>query len=200
MARRQTSSASLVRISTSSGIVRVKKKTIYGLSPERLARILALAARPGDSAKSSPSEPTPAEVLQGILSAGPPLDPSAPNSLPTILDWPCREVLTAARRKIGELLLDPETDLEILRALKEYGKTLAGRRRTESQQIAATAIYYAAIASALVFHDRRITRLSCQKLHEAFTRLEGEQWVPSELKDLLRRAGAECRQEIEDQQ
>jgi len=100
---------------TSCGVVRGKEKTTCGLSPRRLARILAIGSRPGDARNSSPSNPTPAEVLQDILSIELPLGPSSPSSLPAILDRPCREVLTAARRTIGDLLLDAETDLEILR-------------------------------------------------------------------------------------
>jgi len=81
--------------------------------------------------------------------------------------------------------------------VKEYSKTLASRGRPKANQLAGKAIYYAAIASALVFHDRRITQPSYEKLQEAYARLDEKPWGFSKLNELFRRVRAVCRQEME---
>lgn len=55
-------------------------------------------------------------------------------------------------------------------------------------------IYYAAIVSALVFHEQKITRHSYEKLQEALTDLDEKQWIPSDLKDLFKKAKAACQE------
>jgi hypothetical protein len=51
-----------------------------------------------------------------------------------------------------------------------------------------------AIASALVFHQHKISHHSYEKLDKAFTQLERKPWVWPELKDLLAKARAICQQ------
>jgi hypothetical protein len=133
----------------------LKKKTTYGLSPRQLIRLLAIGRKGGDAPIGASVSKTPAEILGGILSSTLPLDPDSPNSLPVVLDWTGRKVLSASGRKIGDLLVEPKTDLEILRGLKEYGKTLASGTSAKAKQVAATAIYYAAIASVLVCQQHK---------------------------------------------
>jgi hypothetical protein len=96
--------------------------------------------------------------------------------------------------RIEEILLDSKTDLAVIKALKDYYKKLVHGADSEQKQMAATVIYYAAIASALVFHRQKITNLSYHKLEKAYTDLEKEPWAPSELKDLFSRARAVCQQ------
>jgi hypothetical protein len=96
---------------------------------------------------------------------------------------------------MSDLLLTPSTDLTVLETLKNYAKELARSGGPEAKQTAATVIYYAAIASALVFHSHKITRHSYEKLHRAYTELEQKPWIPSELMGLFGRALALCQQE-----
>jgi hypothetical protein len=79
-----------------------------------------------------------------------------------------------------------------LKALKDRGKALARTASTASERAAGTALYYGAIAAALVRHRHRITQLSCATLAEGFTDLEGRGWVPAELKELFRGARGAC--------
>ena len=171
----------------------MKKKTTYGLSPRRLTRLLAIGKKGGDAPTGTGVSKTPAEILRGILSSTLPLDPDSPNSLPVVLDWTGRKVLSASGRKIGDLLVDTKTDLEVLRGLKEYGKTMASGTSVKAKQVAATAIYYAAIASVLVFHEHKISHHSYERLDKAFTKLERKSWVSPELKDFFGKAQAFCR-------
>ena len=69
-----------------------------------------------------------------------------------------------------------------------------GRGGTEADQATATVVYYAAIASALLFHQRRITEHTYDKLEKAYGDLEQKDWIPSELKELFRKAKAACQE------
>jgi len=86
------------------------------------------------------------------------------------------------------------TDSAIIEALKDYGKELIRRSVTEAKEAAATLIYYAAIANALMSHQDKITQHSYEKLKEAYAELERRQWIPFDLKGLFRRAKAPCQQ------
>jgi len=170
----------------------VKEETTSGVSPRRLARLLALGVQHGSNNPGGGR--TPAGVLQEILDTQLPLDSTLPNSLAAVLNWTSDEVLSAGGRTIRELLLDPETHLVVIKTLKDYGKGLVRRAGPNAKETAATVIYYAAIASALVFHGRRITQHSYRTLYEAYTELRRRSWVPSELKDLFEKARRICRE------
>jgi hypothetical protein len=175
----------------------MKKGTAYGLSPDQLARLLSMGLQRTGGQKGGGSNPTAAQVLEDILSAELPLDPSLPDSLPTVLNWPPDQVLAAAGRSMSDLLLDSSTDLAVFKTLKEYAKGLIRRGGPDAKQAAATVIYYAAIAGALVFHNQRITEHSYEKLQRAYAQLEQKPWIPSELKDLFQKARAICQQDKE---
>ncbi len=170
-----------------------KEETTYGLSPKHLARLLAIGLEKDDGENKLGDTRTPAEELEEILSRRLSLDPATPDSMPAILNRPCGELLPAAGRSMGNVLLDPATDLAIIRTLKDYGKQLV-RRGLEGKRAAAIVIYYAAIASALLFHNHKITQHSYEKLEKAYTDLEQKPWVPPELKELFQKARTLCQE------
>jgi hypothetical protein len=172
----------------------VKDDTTYGLAPERLARLLAFGLQ-GAGANGAPdASRSPAEDLKDMLTCPLPLDPGLPNSLPAVLRWTSDEVLAAAGRSMGNLLLDSATSLSVIRTLKDYAKKLVHRGASEAKQAAALVVYYASIANALVFHRQKITQHSYRALDEAYGELEQKPSVPPELKDLFEKAQAICRQ------
>ncbi|MDP2897086.1 MAG: hypothetical protein Q8Q12_11105 [bacterium] len=168
----------------------MKEETTYGVSPKRLVRLLAIGLEKNDGENNLGDMRTPADELRDMLGAKLPLDPAKSDSLPAILKRPCDEMLSAYGQTIGYLLLSPKTDLNVIRTLKDYFKELVSRRPPNAKQAAAIVVYYAAIASALVFHRQKISRHSYDKLHQAYTELEQKPWVPSELKCLFEKAGA----------
>jgi hypothetical protein len=170
----------------------VKEDTNSGLSPRQLARLLATGVEGVQEQKNPGSNRSPEEILRKMLSGELPLDAAIPDSLPVVLNWPSDQVLAAAGRSMSDLLLNSSTDLTVLKTLKDYAKELARRREPEAKQAAATVLYYAAIAGALVFHEQRITEHSYRKLYEAYDELEGTQWIPRELKDLFKKARTVC--------
>jgi len=172
----------------------VKDKTTFGLSPERLARLLAIGLESSEGQHNSGATRSPADVLQEMLTGKLPLDLAMPDSLPAVLKRPCDELLAVAGRTMCDVLLNSGTDLAVIKALKNYGKELVRCGGPKAKQAAATVIYYAAIGSALVFHQNRITGHSYEKLEETYADLQQRPWIPSELKDLFRRALAICQQ------
>ena len=172
----------------------MKKETTYGLTPRRLARLLSLGLRKSRGRKGARQDQTPAVALRERLSRKLVLDPTVSDSLPAVLNRPCHELFPAADRTMSDLLTDSRTDPAVIRAIKDYAGELARRSGPEAKQAAAIVIYYAAIAAALVFHNQSITDHSYEKLHDAYGKLEQEPWIPSELKDLFRKAHALCEQ------
>jgi hypothetical protein len=96
-----------------------------------------------------------------------------------------------------DVLLSEQSDLHAIRAIKDFHKGLAASRRSEAERAAAVAIYYATIASALVFHGHKITRHSIGSLAKSFETLVAEPWMPAELSGHFSRAMALCRNQTD---
>ncbi len=95
-------------------------------------------------------------------------------------------------KAIGKTLQDPEGDVTILRKVKDHGKKLSDNAEAKAEYHVANTIYYAAIASALVFHNKRITKFSYKDLRKYFRHLDKEKWIPEALRALFSRAAEYC--------
>lgn len=164
---------------------------ISALRPDQLADLL----------KVQPDEAVPWLVGDGQsvdalfrtkLSVPVPLDPSQPDSLPAVLGRPCEEM--GGYCSFGELLADPQADVAAFRTLKNYAKALARRSRCFAAEATTTALYYAAIAAALVHRDARITRHGYDAVERYLEQMTKQPWLPADLKVLFRKAGDLCRQ------
>jgi hypothetical protein len=94
---------------------------------------------------------------------------------------------------IGELLQDPKTSVAMLKEIKQYAKAQGSQTASEREKDVFLAIYFAAIAAALVYHRERITEHSHERLTQFFDSFAQAAWVPVDLADLLRRAAGLCR-------
>jgi len=162
------------------------------LTPTQLARLLAIGTRKNADPRPGDPAPTTADALRALLAGEPSLDAEDPDSVPAVLQRPCDELRSAAGRNIETLILDPATELDTVRTLKDYAKALARHEGPPARHAAATALYYAAIASAMLFRGQRITQLSYGRLRQAFADLAAKEWMPVELKDLLAEARSAC--------
>ena len=95
-------------------------------------------------------------------------------------------------RPLGGLLLSPETKLEHLMAIKEHAKKMMTTAETDAKYEARAVIYYSAIASALVFHNRKITTHSNQDLEDSFLALVERDWIQADLSQLLKKGQEIC--------
>lgn len=131
-------------------------------------------------------------LLRDLLSDVLPLSPEVLETLPGILQRLHREMPRMEGQSLFALLTDPDTSVKDLRAIKEYAKARTAAAKTEAQYEAAGAVYYGAIAAALVFHDERLTRSSYQQLRESFSLLNTKAWIAPELQRLFEQAQEHC--------
>ncbi|MHC4109504.1 MAG: hypothetical protein ACYSUY_00415 [Planctomycetota bacterium] len=172
-----------------------KESTAFGLSPEQLAHLLKIGSDTSHADNEVDREQKKTELLHDWLTATLPLDAAIAKALPTILRRLCQELRPLAGKAFGDLLKDPKTDIAAIRKIKDYSKKMVGCAKSETEHDAATAIYYAAIASALVFHNQRITKFSYESLNNSFSTLTGHNWLTPDLAQLLKEASEFCREE-----
>ena len=154
------------------------KKTTYGSDPERLAAFFRIGTEPSDDSMT-PSEAREdylGRKLHGVL----PLTQAQVNDL-AMLVGEVRQHLPLDGRALGEVLLDKDTDLVVLSQIKEHGKELSKAVDSEIEHDVGLTLYYAAIASAILFRDQRITSHSHSALAEAFGRLVRKRWMDPKL-------------------
>jgi hypothetical protein len=98
-----------------------------------------------------------------------------------------------AGRSVRDLLLDPDTDLGVLRRLKTLYKEQNAMAANRPEQDVATTLYYAAVAAGLAYHHRRLSSYSSSELAKALADLSRKSWVAQDLKALFNKAGQVCK-------
>ena len=161
------------------------KTTTFGQTPEGLARLLEI----GVEADGGVSPDDARERLLSARLAGPVPGGAAFRDLQAALDRLGQHVCSLQGKTLSDALLDGNTDLPALKAIKDYAKKLASTEDDEVEHTVAIAIYFAAISSALLFHDAKITSYSYDSLADALRRLVGKPWS-----DQLRHHFAQARQ------
>jgi hypothetical protein len=127
-----------------------------------------------------------------------PLDPTVAHTLPESLSHVLEQFSPLTGCSIGGLLLDPDTDPAVVWQIKDRYREKAQSGPSEPERQVATAIYYAAIAHALLFHENslflenRITTFSYKELDGHFSQLLNIRWLTPELIGLFKRAHAIC--------
>ncbi|MCU0917712.1 MAG: hypothetical protein MUC88_24590 [Planctomycetes bacterium] len=169
-----------------------KKSSTFGLPRDQLAELWTL----GEDLPPAPAAPGPApdrtSLLRTHLAESLPLEAGLARLLPKILTAVCEKLQPFAGGCCGVLLVNPQTELSVLRAIKDLHKQRAAAAEVGPLQDVAAAIYYAAIASALVHHAVRITKLSYDSLARSFASLSQSDWLPPDLQTLLTQAHQEC--------
>ena len=152
------------------------------LHPVRLARLLAIGEEDAALLPASRARLSAEACLLEWLSSVPPSDGRSR----------LQSVPAATERTVRDLLFDSKTECGVLIAVKEDAKRRTGRAAGQAERAAATAVYYAAIAAALLYHGRRITRHSYKSLSEGLAKLADKTWVPSDLCRLYGQARRAC--------
>ena len=164
-----------------------KESTTFGLSSKQLARLLNIGSDSRPSADGADEGQKKADLLHDWLAATLPLDAALENSLPAILRRLCQGLRPLAEKPFGELLTDPNTDIVAIRKIKGFGKKMVGAANSEAEHDVAAVVYYAAIASALLFHNQRITKFSHDSLESSFSALAEHTWLTPDLADLFKK-------------
>jgi hypothetical protein len=179
-----------------------KEPKTHDLAPEKLARLWNIGSDAciGGGDETGDRDDRYAELLCDWMTRQLPPDPEETQQLlsllPEALGELCQEVRPFSGDLIGSLLTQPDTDVRVLRRIKDYAKELGGSAAGPVEREAALAVYFAAIAAAQVFHDARISQYGDKKLQSAFEALSRRNAVPAGLRALFQRA---CRGKQEDE-
>ncbi|MDT8300202.1 MAG: hypothetical protein RQ760_01880 [Sedimentisphaerales bacterium] len=170
-----------------------KEPTTYGLNREKVVRILQIGSKKEELEHKPLIQENTAELLRDHL-AQPFLSDFTMNFCSSGLSKiPCHPAALIPLETIGDLLCDPNTTTSVLKRLKKFGRSLFSKGKIAPQRNVGLAIYYGAIANALIFHDVRITRLSYLDLHRSFMDLASKEWMPPQFQSLFRRAHEYCK-------
>ena len=157
------------------------KESTFGATVKGLAGLLGVGVGKDVPQDAASVDKAAGELLRARLAGTLPLDTAVVDALPAVLGKLQEELLPLAGKPLGEVLLDSDTELNAIKSIKDYGKKLAARRDSQADHSASIAIYFAAIASALLFHGEKITSYSYEHLRESFNELIEGTWIPSEL-------------------
>lgn len=102
-------------------------------------------------------------------------------------NWLARDIDPACRNAI-ELLTHSNVPLEHLRQAKHVFKTMRMIGETKADRRLGGQLYLAAIAAAIVYHDKRISRQSDRAMRRALTQMAEDKSVAPELQVLATNA------------
>jgi len=169
-----------------------KKSTTFGMGNKHLAKLLGLGVEQGPSGEPSVHE-IKADLLRASLRGTLPLDSAVVEALPALLGRLREEVLPLGGKPLGEVLLDERTELGLLDKIKEHWKGRSAAGSSEAAHAVGITIYFAAIASALLFHDTKITSYSYPFLAQSFETMTEKLWMAPELARHFSKARKLCK-------
>lgn len=173
-----------------------EKSRGLGVSPEELARLLNLGSDTVRAEEKVDQEQKKAKLLHDWLAATLPLEVVMVECLSNIFRRLCGDAQQFIGKPFGDLLTDPRTDILAIEKIKDYSKKLAIYAKSETGHDAAIVIYYAAIASALIFHNCRITKLSYESLRDSFSSLTESEWLTVDLIQFFKRSFVICQNKV----
>lgn len=107
---------------------------------------------------------------------------------PIIISQVAKRLKCFSGKPLRDILFDPSADIETIIILKDYAKKLSRQDTTDSDYAVAIAIYYAAIANAIVYHDKKITSHSNHYLLKFYSNMLEKRWLPGEIRTLYTKA------------
>lgn len=170
----------------------MEKKTTYGLRLDQMAGLFAIGAGEADPAATRGDEETLRDLLAEQLSCAEPKGSLLRDTLAMMIDRTGGPTGALAGKSLGEVLLNPPSDLGLLGTIKDCSKTLSCTLDSKTETALAKTVYFAATAAALVHHDRKITQSPYQTLAESLTMLIEKRWMAPELVELFSRARQIC--------
>ena len=170
----------------------MENKSTNRLKPDQLARLLSISTEETDSVHIVCDDKATAELLRNKLKSTLPKDSFLLESLLIVMERLGCDMRGQVGKPLGDVLLDPAADISMLRAIKDYSKKFSSSLVSETETAVAITIYYAALASALLYHDKKITQYSYKTLGQYFALLVKKKWMTPELIDLFSKAHSIC--------
>ena len=172
------------------------------LTSQQRTRLLKLGLLCDASEAYTDSEEEKADLLYDTLVGTLPVDGTTVASLPPALRSLSGRLHSVAGEPLVELLQNPSTDIPVLEKIKKHAKDCAEQSGTSSKSGAEKdvflAIYFAAIASALLFHNKKITQHSYKNLRRFFSFYADKNWVLDELRSHFKKAHEYCQNRQDD--
>jgi hypothetical protein len=170
----------------------MENESTHGLRLDQLAGLLSLGVEDPGPAEADVYDEKMAGLLREQLSGVLPRNMLLFDALVMMMGRLGCDVRCLAGRSLLEVLRNPQSDLGLLQAIKDCSKKLSFGLDSKTEATLATIIYYAALASALVYHHRKITRYSCEELDRSFATFAAKKWMGPELSELFSRARRVC--------
>ena len=170
-----------------------EKSNTFGLDPDKMADLLRIGFETADSVADVPADEEKSELLLDRLAEPLLLNPSFVRLLPDVPHLFSNAMELCSGNTIGDLLLNKDVGVDLLKKVKDLNKKFSQRTDSKVEKDVAIAIYYAAIASVLVFHGQKITVFEYSDLEESLEQLKSKSWMPTDLRDLFERACEVCR-------
>ncbi|MFC1764637.1 hypothetical protein ACFL6U_21535 [Planctomycetota bacterium] len=158
------------------------------LNKKQTTRLLELGLQSDSELPQSNADTLKEQLLVDALRSKLPIDQALEEALPAMIQSLARELESLSGSSLGELLTSPETSTEILVKIKDHAKERGNTAQKETEREIALAVYYAAIAAALVHHNTKISEHTDQNLKNAFNKLEQHAWMPTNLRTLFQEA------------
>lgn len=154
------------------------------LDSDQRTRLLKIGLSSSEDYDVEPDERR-TDCLYHILTSPLPLAQDIITSLPDLITGQVQDLVSISGKPMGELIQCPQTDLITLRKIKEYSKLGGTNSGSKEAQDAYMAVYFAASASALVFHGTKISHHTMEDLHRFFDSFSKKTWVIKELRTLF---------------
>jgi len=171
-----------------------KESTSFGLAPKKLAKLLGIGSDIPETAIEVDQKQKKAELLHDRLAENLPTDPALVKSTPVIREHESQTLEQLAGESIKGLLLNSKANILVIKSVKDYCKKLTKGAKSKFEHDTAVVIYYLAIASALLFHDKKITTYSYKSLADSFSKLIAEGWLPKDIVKFFEQASQLCQE------
>lgn len=172
----------------------MNRKSTYGLKLEQLADLFSVGIEEEESMDEICDDERIATLLHDQLNATLPKGSFLLDSLLVTMGRLGCDTRSLAGKSLGEVLLDPRSDIGLLQAIKDYSKELSCSLVSEAETVVATTIYYASLASSLLHHNKKLTQYSYETLAQRFAMLIEKKWMAPQLAKLFTRAINVCQE------
>lgn len=171
-----------------------KKSNSYNLDSEKMVALLRIGKLDEQINNRETPQVNLEEAIMFHLSHPMPLKGIVRKCATAIPELVTNALYVCNSKCVGRLLQDHDTSIGQLEELKSVYRRSSMKAMPSENKTAAVAIYYAAIAKALVSHGQKISTFSYKQLNRAFTALIKKQWIPDYIKQLYRQAAKICQE------
>ena len=170
----------------------MEKKSAFGLRRDQIASLFSIGAGDPNPSDEKGDGGQMKALLQEHLVSALAKRSLLLDTLLMMMGQQAYDTRLLAGKPLSDVLLSPQSDIALLQGIKDCTKRLSGELDSEVEAALAKTFYFAALASALVYHDRKITQNTYEKLERSFALLIEKKWITEELRVLFSRAKQIC--------